>query len=544
MNLRNIEGSFSPTEDCKCAVAQKGMVSSAFHEATMAGVEMLESGGNAVDAACATAFALGVCEPQSSGLGGQSMVIMHVDGMTMAVDGSSRAPSLAHLDRFEKGERTTGYKATTVPSTVAVLGHLNFRYGKLPWPEILKPAIRIAREGYRITELQSKQQRKKIEQFLKIPSKSGARYFLKGINKPYNEGDTFIQSDLGDLLEYLAANDAKSFYKGRVAQQIDEDMRANDGFMRAEDLALIPWPIERKPLKRRYRDVSIATIPPPAAGRTLLLVLMMLNNLPSRFLKSTEFETSHFLAETFRKAFRQRTQRPFDPNYYPQISDKVMLSREYARKLSMSIRDIIDPELPFLDPPDVEEEGETTHLSVMDSDGNAVGITQSIELGYGSKAAAEGLGFLYNNYMLAMDGSDPSHPYYLRPNAIPWTSVAPAIVFHKNKPWIVVGSPGSERIYSTVSQFLVHIVDGNHSMGDAMMKPRLHCSVGGKVSLEADRFDEGIIYYLQNMGYKIDKREAFSFFLGAIHAVMRCQSKEGFQGVAEIRRDGIATGVS
>ncbi|MFC1608357.1 gamma-glutamyltransferase family protein [Candidatus Latescibacterota bacterium] len=544
MIIHKIEDSFNPTEDEKCAVAKKGMVSSAFPEATMAGVEMLENGGNAVDAACATAFALGVCEPQSSGIGGQSMAILHINGKTLAIDGSTRAPSLAHLDRFKKGERTTGYKATTVPSTVAVLGHLNFRYGRLPWSEILQPAIRIARDGYRITELQSKQQENKIDQFLKIPSKSGARYFLKGISKQYNPGDLFIQSDLGDLLEYLAVNGAKFFYEGRVAQQIEEDMRANDGLLRAEDLALIPWPIERKPLKRRYRDVSISTIPPPAAGRTLLLVLMMLNNLPPRFLKSTEFETSHFLAETFRKAFRQRTQRPFDPNYYPQNSNKTMLSRDFARKLSMSIRDIIDPELPFLDPPDVEEEGETTHLSAMDNDGNAVGITQSIELVYGSKAAAEGLGFLYNNYMLAFDVNDASHPYYLRPNAIPWTSVAPAIVFHKNKPWIVVGSPGSERIYSTVSQFLVHMVDGHHSMGDAMIKPRLHCSVGGIVSLEADRFDDGIIDYLQNMGYKIDKREDYSFFLGAIHAVMRCQSMEGFQGVAEIRRDGIAAGVS
>ncbi|MFC1537596.1 gamma-glutamyltransferase, partial [Gemmatimonadota bacterium] len=284
--------------------------------------------------------------------------------------------------------------------------------------------------------------------------------------------------------------------------------------------------------------------PPPAAGRTLLLVLMMLNNLPSRFLKSDQFESKHFLAETFRKAFRQRTQRPFDPNYYLQIPDKVMLSREFACKLSKSIRDIIDPDLPFIEPPDPKTEGETTHLSVMDHKGNAIGITQSIERVYGSKAAAEGLGFLYNNYMLAMDVKNPGHPYYLRPNAIPWTSVAPAIVFHKSKPWIVVGSPGSERIYSTVSQFLINLIDGNLSMDEAMIRPRLHCSIGGKLSLESGRFESTLCTYLNDMGYKIDKREDFSFYMGAIHAVMRCQTTNCFQGVAEIRRDGMAAGVS
>jgi len=542
MNIGRIESRFQPTPEGKCAVADGGMVSAAFPEATRAGVQMLELGGNAVDAACAAAMALGVCEPQSSGVGGQSMAILYINGKTIAVDGSSRVPSLAHLSRFENGERDVGYRATTVPSTVAVLGHLNFHYGKLDWATILEPAVRIARQGYRITRLQSDLQNRELEKFSLVSSGSGARYFLKGGSEPYAEGDLFVQPDLADLLERLAERGPRAFYSGKVAKRIDEDMRANDGFLRAEDLALIPWPIERKPLKRRYRKVTVATIPPPAAGRTLLLVLMMLNNLPSRFLRSGQPESYHFIAETFRKAFRQRKQRPFDPNYYPQIPEKVMMSREFALKLYRTIRDTIDPELPLVEP--AMDEGDTTHISAIDAEDNAVGITQSIELSYGSKAAAEGFGFLYNNYMLALDVKKPSHPYYLRPNAIPWTSVAPAIVFYKKKPWVVVGSPGSERIYSTVGQFLVHMIDGRLSMGEAMLRPRLHCSIGGKLSLEAERFDPALIDYLEKMGYQIDRREPFSFYLGAVHAVMRCRTRKDFQGVAEIRRDGIAAGVS
>lgn len=518
------------------------MVATAFPDATRAGVEILRAGGNAVDAACAAALALGVCEPQASGVGGQTMAILHIQGKTIAIDGSSRAPSLAHIDRFEPEDYSLGYKATTVPSTVATLGYLNFRYGRLDWPTIVQPAIRIAREGYRITRLQHDFQARDLEKFMAIPSRSGAHYYLKNGREPYAVGDLFVQSDLANLLEHLAEHGPKSLYRGEIRKQIDEDMRANDGFLRKDDMALIPWPIERKPIGRRYRDVMVHTIPPPAAGRVLLLVLMTLNQIPARFLRTGNPESYHYIAEAFRKSFLQRKERPFDPNTYPQEQNKKMLSRAFAQRQAESIHDTIDVELPVGEPPDIE--ADTTHLSVMDEEGTAIGITQSIELVYGSKAAAQGLGFLYNNYMDAFETRAANHPYYLRPNAIPWTSVAPAIVTYRDRPWLVIGSPGSERIYSTVSQFLMHMIDGKKPMSEAMMHPRLHCSIGGKISLEADRFDPAVIEYLESMGYKIDRREPYAFYLGAIHAVMNCLSQPGFQGVAEVRRDGIAEGVS
>lgn len=214
------------------------------------------------------------------------------------------------------------------------------------------------------------------------------------------------------------------------------------------------------------------------------------------------------------------------------------LSRDKARELALTIHEEIDPNLPLVDPP--SSGGDTTHLSVMDAEGNAVGITQSIEKVYGSKAVAPGLGFLYNNYMSAFDYKDPSHPYYLRPGGIPWSTVAPSILFREKKPWLVLGSPGSERIYSTVSQFLIHVLDGNLSLDQAMSMPRFHCSIGGKISYEAERFRPELGDYLKRMGYKLDPREPWAFYLGAIHAVMRCRDGETFQGAAEPRRDGTA----
>ncbi|MFB5645726.1 MAG: gamma-glutamyltransferase family protein, partial [Nitrosopumilaceae archaeon] len=526
MDIEKIENSFQETKDKKCTVSKNGMVSSAFPEATKAGVEMLKKGGNAVDAACATAIALGVCEPQASGLGGQSLVLLYIDGKTIALDGSSRAPSLAHSSFFEKhSRRFIGYKATTVPSTPAVIGYLNEHYGRLDWPTILKPAIRIAKRGYRITKLQHELQIQNLQKFSKVKSRSGAKYFLKDGEEPYNVGDLFVQDDLGELLKYMSTHGYRTFYHGVIAKQIDKDMRKNKGYLRAEDLSLIPEPIERKPLHRAYRGVQVVTMPPPAAGMTLLLVLMMMRNVSSKFVRSKKPESYHFVAEVFRKALLHRTQRPYDPNTYQQIKEKTHLSKDFARTLVGSIKETIDPSLPLVEP--YTDLDETTHLSVMDNEGNAVGITQSIELVYGSKAAADDLGFLYNNYMSSFEFENANHPFYLRPNAIPWTSVCPTLVFYRKKPWIIAGSPGSSRIFSVVSHFLSRTIDGNNSIDRAMSKPRFHCSIGGTISIE-----EGFAYnevgpYLKKLGYKINKKERFSFYFGAIHAILKRQTGQG-----------------
>lgn len=517
------------------------MVASAFPHATRAGVEALEEGGNAADAACAVGLALGVCEPQASGLGGQALGMLYFDGRAVALDGSSRVPSLAHHSRVKGSHKKTGYRAATVPSVPATYAWLNEHYGRMDWRRILEPAIRIAREGYEITELQHRLQERELDEFMSVESRSGARYFLKNGASPYEVGETFRQPDLARTLEAMANKGVEEFYQGEIAAVIDADMRRNDGLLRADDLALIPWPIERRPIRRRYRDFLISTMPPPGAGQTLLLVMMMLDNFESKFLAKANAKQHHFLAETFRKAFMQRLDRPYDPNTYPQIREKTMMRRSFAAELANSITGEIDPSLPGQDVPG-EQVTDTTHFVVMDGEGNIASVTQSIELTYGSKAAADGLGFLYNNYMMALERENPAHPYFLRPNSIPWSSATPAIVFHRREPWLALGSPGSERIFSSVSQFLVSVIDRSSNIGKAMLEPRFHCSIGGTVSLEAERFDPAVIEHLRSLGYTIDEREPYAFYLGCIQAVLKRQSGAGFQGVADVRRDGTAAG--
>lgn len=546
MRLRRVEGDFQPSgasePQQRNGASPHGMVASAFPDATEAGVRMLSQGGNAADAAAAVGLALGVCEPQASGLGGQSIALAHLDGDTFALDGSSRVPSLAHVDRLGGSrELRLGYRATTVPSTPATLGWLHRRYGRLPWREVLSPAVEIARDGYAITPLQHRLQERELAKFKKVDSRSGMRYFLAGGSVPYRPGDLFRQPELADVLEHIAGEGVEAFYGGDIAAQIDADMRAHDGFLRAEDLALIPWPVVRPAVRRRYRTVTLATMPPPGAGQVLLLVMMMLNHLQLTALKSVDPANAHFLAESLRKSFLRRIDRPFDPNTYAQVRNKTLLSRAFARRLAESIRDTVDPSLPTVDP-DVGDIGETTHFSVMDDAGNAVAVTQSIELVYGSKAAADGLGFLYNNYMSALETDEPSHPYYLRPGAVPWSTAAPTIVFRGGKPWIALGSPGSERIFSSLAQVISRIVDGSMSIDAAIDAPRLHCTVGGRVTLEAERFDSDIVERLGSAGYQIDKVEPYAFYLGCVQAVLCRQGGAGFQGSADPRRDGTAEG--
>jgi gamma-glutamyltranspeptidase/glutathione hydrolase len=540
MNFTEIESRFQPTRDGKCAEAENGMISTAFPDATKAGVEMLQHGGNAVDAACAAALALGVCEPQASGLGGQTMMLISTGKRVLAIDGSSRAPSLAHVNAIYKDDRAYGYRATTVPSTPATLWYVNKNYGKLPWEKVMEPAIRLAEEGYRITPLQHRLQERELENFDKVASQSGKTYFLKDGN-PYPIGELFRQPDLAQLLKTLAEKGVKEFYLGRVAKQIDADMREYGGLLRYDDLALIPWPIVRVPLRRNFRGLTVYSMPPPGAGRGLLFTLMMINSISPRHLHKDGITLALLLVEIFRKALLERADRPFNPNFYPQVAERDILNSKYVRQSILEITRATRIPLPIRETED-ELLGETTHLSVIDNTGMAVSLTQSIERIYGGKAAAEGLGFLYNNYMMDYEYKLVSHPFYLRPNAVPWATVAPTLIFNNKEIWIAVGSPGSERIFSTITQFLIHILDELQPISEAMLAPRLHCSLGGRVSLEAERFPRELVELFQNKGYRINKREPYSFYLGAIHAVLKEQDGTGFQGVAEIRRDGIAGG--
>jgi len=507
------------------SVSSEGMISTQHYLATQAGVQMLQAGGNAIDAAVAAAWALGVCEPAASGLGGQTMMLIHLakTRRTFALDGSSRAPNLTSRATFSPSDYLRGYKATTVPSTPAVLSYALDKYGTMKLDQVLAPVIQLAEEGYRVTELQRRLTRRQRKH---LRAGTAAAFFLKDGKRTYKVGELFRQPVLAQTLKTIAAKGVKEFYTGKIAKLIHLDMIRNGGLIRLDDLAQRPRPIERRPVTCHFDGTRVFTFPPPGAGRCLIEMLNMISHFPVKSRNPDTPQGALRLAHVIQQAFRDRGDRPFEPNYYAQVSSKRMLSVEYGARIARQIRKKI------------RTSGETTHLSVMDRWGNVVALTQSIERVYGACAVTPELGFLYNNYMMAYERENIRHPYYLRPNAVPWASVAPTIIFRGHKPWLAIGSPGSERIVSSILQVLLRL--GRQSAYEAVDAPRLHCSLEGKVSLEAARMRDDIPKLLEKHGFLIDEREPYSFYLGCVQLVMR-EGNE-FLGVADPRRDGSSGG--
>jgi gamma-glutamyltranspeptidase/glutathione hydrolase len=541
------------------------MVATAHGCATDAGVEMLEEGGNAVDAAVAAALALGVCEPQASGLGGQTMMLLHhgESRRTFALDGSSRSPIRATLETIpKKKERYRGYRATTVPSSPAVWAYAAKTYGRLPWKRLMQPAIRLAEQGVRVSALQHWLQARALEQDHWKDGNAAAAFLDEGV-RPYAVGSLFRQPVLAETLRRLADQGVEDFYQGDIARRIEADMLNNDGLMRRDDLAQIPWPIERRPMSGRYEGLRLLTFPEPGAGRNLLAMLNVIGQFPERRRDPDTPRGALLLAEVIRRAQIDRRDRPYDPAFYQQVEDRRMTSPDYAKLVAREIRKRLEPRgstrkraaaprsSPGASSPGAtdrtvevvplpeETRGDTTHLSVMDADGNVVGLTQSIERVYGAFVVTPDLGFLYNDYMSAFEFEDFSHPYYLRPNAVPWASVAPTILMRGRKPWCVVGSPGSERITTAIMQVLVRMLR-HQSPFEAVAAPRMHCSVAGKISLEASLMRDDIPPMLEGRGFTVDRREPYSFFMGCVQLVLR--EGKTYIGVADPRRDGTARG--
>lgn len=509
----------------RVAASKKGMVATAHYRATEAAQSILAKGGNAIDAAVCAAFALGVCEPAASGLGGQTMALFYSGDTkkTIAFDGSSRAPHRVPPGELRKKELLRGHKATTVPSTPAVLAYMLQTYGTMTLSEVMAPAINLATKGFKITELKHTLMKNRLEH---LQAGSAAPFFLDN-GRAYKVGAIFQQPVVAETLERIARQGVEDFYQGAIARDIHDDMEKNDGFIRDDDLAQIPWPIERKPVSCRFLGNRVHTFGEPGAGRTLVQMLNVANKFSPE--KCTP-DTPHgalLLAEIIRRANLDRQDRPYDPNFYPQVQGKQMLKDEYAALVSRQIKKRLK-----------SGRGDTTHLSVMDAKGNVVSLTQSIERVYGSFEASPKLGFLYNNYMSAFEYKDITHPHYLRPAAVPWASVAPTIVFKGRKPWLAIGSPGSERIAPAILQVLLRLK--NQSPYDAVASPRLHCSIKSKVSLEASRMRNDIPLLLEKYGYSIEPRNPYSFYLGCVQLVM-FDNKE-FIGVADPRRDGSAGG--
>ncbi len=523
------------------------MVVTAFPSASEAAAQILRAGGNAIDAAVAAAWALSVCEPSSSGLGGQTILLIRfADGRMVVVDGHSHAPAAVSTSLVSRNAQQKGYRACTIPSTPATLEYAHRRYGLLPRATVMEPAIRLAEEGYAITGLQ-RRQTKWCRKAL-LASAAAGRLFLKDGHSP-RIGEILQQRELATTLRRLADVGSADFYQGLTADAIVDDMAGNGGLITKRDLAEYEGPTECEPVTVEYRGHQVVSVPPPSGGMQVLTGLKILEHFHPEELTRQMDRWYEVLAEVTHAVFRQRKHFMLHPPGAAVSLVGQFLSDErvsnIARRIQATTRTgTIEP--------DREEPGETTHLCTADRQGNVVALTQSIQSLFGAKVANGQLGFLYNNYLSTCKRRP--HPYQLAGGCIPLSNVAPTLVLKGcgsggglranrssggDEPLLAVGAAGSRRIVSSILHVIAGIVDGGMSLEQAICLPRIHGLLTRKVYIERPAATEALLSCLEKRFRKVTVKGTYSYSMGGVQAIQFRQDR-AFVGMADPRRDGIA----
>ncbi len=531
-----------------------GMVSTGSLEASRAGAVILEQGGNAVDAAVAAAFALGVADPGGSGLGGMTYILISLaDGRASAIDGSVTVPFTADASRLleiREAKERFGYAAVAVPTTLAALDRALETYGTMDLVTVLQPAIEIAGAGYSASANSIAWASGYLDEIL---ASEYLRFtVLPDGNRLATPNEVMCRPDLKTTLERIAAEGADSFYRGAIARMIASDMAANGGFVSAADLATVKTP-ELAPLRGSYRGAEVLSFPPPGAGAEVLMALNILENFPGSFYAGTSAEQLQILVEAFRIAHADFSELTSSPIAWA-LHGSAYLTEEHARQRAAQITPgnaIPKDQLHSARVNSVLGE-HTTHVSVADRHGNLVSLTQTLCRQYGSKVATPGLGFPYNSCLEFLDLEDPNSPTYLRPQARFPTGMAPTIL--RDDDWsLALGSAGSDRIAPSVTDVIVNFVDRRMPLRDAVVAPRVMWNSAHdpeRVCLEiadpitvkdADRLQTFGFEHMYRLRYPPAARSETAFF-GGVNAVAYDATTGVFTGVGDPRRDGFAVG--
>jgi gamma-glutamyltranspeptidase / glutathione hydrolase len=512
--------------------AQHGIVVSVHELASRAGVEIMQAGGNAIDAAVATGFALAVVHPPAGNLGGGGfMLVRMADGKTHFVDYREKAPAAATPDMYldkqgnvMEGASEYGYKAIGVPGSVAGMVYAEQKYGKLTLQQVMAPAIRLAREGYALTWGEARDLRS--DKYLGKFAES-RRVFQRDGNF-YQAGEIFRQPDLARTLERIAAK-PDDFYHGDLARELAAAMQKGGGLITADDLAHYELK-EREPVRGTYRGYEIISAPPPSSGGTVLIEsLNILEGYDLSKMGNRSAQSIHYTTEAFRRAFFDRAEFMGDPDF-----SKIPVAQLLDKKYGVAWRDSIEAahasaskalqrpgifteleEYAAAHPQPVakHESPHTTHYSVVDAEGNAVSVTTTINDWFGSRVTANGLGFLMNDEMDDFsakpgapnaDGLIQGPANAIGPGKRPLSSMTPTIVVHDGKTVLVLGSPGSSKIITTVANVLMGVVDYGMNIQEAVNAPRFHNQWLPDVLNVEQWFSPDTIRMLEKMGYTVE----------------------------------------
>lgn len=524
------------------ASGANAVVSSAKVEASLAGKAVLEAGGNAIDAAIATAFALGVVEPNASGIGGGGfMLVRSADGESRFINFREVAPALAELSKYElgedgrikSGEKSTGGKAVAIPGEVAGLWYAyeNYGSGKLSWAELVQPAIDLAHNGYYMTETLLVDVNDAFNYLME--DEQWSSIYLEDGFAP-SVGFRVVNEPLARTLEMIAEGGRDAFYTGEIAEQMVSAVQEAGGFLTMEDLANYEVRVS-EPAKGSYRGYTVLSSPLPSSGGTHVIeALNILENFEMSGYGFDSAERLHLLAETFGVVFRDRDLYMGDPEY-TEVPETALLSKEYAASVADQFTDTGIADYTDVDPWQYEHE-DTTHFSVADAQGNMVAVTQTINLAFGSKVIVGG--FALNDEMNDFS-SDPASPNAIAPGKTPLSSMSPTIVLdEKGDPFMVLGTPGAVRIITAVTQVISSVIDYNMDIEQAINAPRVHTDTRGKLYYE-DRFDAATVEALAAMGYETENVDEYYRSYGSVQAVLYGSDGQ-LNGGADSRRDGKA----
>jgi gamma-glutamyltranspeptidase/glutathione hydrolase len=518
--------------------------------ASQVGMEVLMAGGNSVDAAVATAFALAVVHPTAGNLGGGGFLLVRMAAGGAAVyDFREQAPAAAAPTMFLRDGKYSyelhhdSAVAVGVPGTVAGLHHAWTDMGRMPWRELLAPAVSLAREGFMVTDGLARSLREVLPQMKRYPA-SLAQFSRQGV--PYEMGDLLQQPDLARTLERIAEKQTKGFYDGETAELIEKEMKARGGLVTREDLRNYTI-YRRNPLRGTYRGDEILTVPPPSAGGVALL--QCLNVLEGYDLKAMGFASSryvHHVAEALRRAFADRVRWLGDPSFVKDMPTARLVSKEYAEALRKTIR---EDRASVSSPTTFEwpaESTETTHFSAVDAERNVVAVTYTLEAGYGSKIVVPGAGFLLNNEMGDFNagpgltdetGLVGTEPNLAGPRKRMLSSMTPTIVVRTGRPYLVTGSPGGRTIPSTVLLTLLNALDFGMNAQEAVDAPRFnHQWLPDIIRFERFGLSVDTVAALMAKGHKVQEIEQ----QGVAEAILVGELLEG--GCDRRAPDGAAIG--
>jgi len=525
------------------------MVVAAHPLAAEAGREMLKRGGNAIDAAVAASFTLNVVEPFASGIGGGGFMVLYLakEKRVTVVNYREKAPAAATPTMFtEKGEAAEEWKsergtAVGVPGMLAGWNYALSKYGTRSISDCAARAIEIAETGFAVSPTFSAINKDEYEKILKNAGEN-SRYLNQGV--PYEPGDILRNPELAATLRLIGAQGLQVFYQGEIARKIVAAVQAKGGLLTMADLAAYS-PKEVVPLEGDYKGTKIHTIPPPGSGG--LHVIQLLNIAADWPLRSWGFNspaTIHHLAEAFRFIFADHDQYLGDPDFV-KIPVEYLLSKTYAKTVAARIKPkAVAGAYPFTVFDRWREQKEsTTHLAVVDKDGNIAAFTQSINDFFGSGIVPEGAGFLLNDHM--RDFAGPGSPNAPGPGRRPVSSMGPMILIRDGEPFLVLGSPGGLRIFPTLSQIVLDILDFGMSLDEAIEAPRFFTnSANGKTRplAVATRIPKDVLSILEKYGYEIALKEDYDKFFGGVQGLMILKDPRRIYGGADSRRDGVGAG--